>query len=134
MDHKRRAVFQPGPTHKPRGLLRWSDHLRVFAEFAYQAESWDRVRRVIAKAEHLPGGDEGKANPRDVVTHLAGEPQHFYEAVYCQRGEAENRIKEQQLMLFAERTSCHRFVANPFRVLLAAAMRISSTVFTSRAR
>ena len=94
---------------------------RVFAEFAYAAGTWDRERRVIAKAEHLPGGDDGKANPRFVVTNLAGDARHLYEEVYCQRGEAENRIKEQQLMLFADRTSCHRFVANQFRVLLAAA-------------
>ena len=94
---------------------------RVFAEFAYAAGTWDRERRVIAKAEHLPGGDDGKANPRFVVTNLAGDPRPLYEDVYCQRGEAENRIKEQQLMLFADRTSCHRFVANQFRVLLAAA-------------
>ncbi len=94
---------------------------RVFAEFAYAAKGWDRARRVIGKAEHLPGGDEGKANPRYVVTNLAGDARHLYEDFYCQRGEAENRIKEQQLMLFADRTSCHKFVANQFRVLLAAA-------------
>lgn len=94
---------------------------RVFAEFEYAAESWDRKRRVIGKAEHLPGGDDGKANPRYVVTNLAGDARRLYEDVYCQRGEAENRIKEQQLMLFADRTSCHKFVANQFRVLLAAA-------------
>jgi hypothetical protein len=94
---------------------------RVFAEFEYAAKSWDRTRRIIAKAEHLPGGDDGKANPRYVVTNLAGDGQHLYEDVYCQRGDMENRIKEQQLMLFADRTSCHRFVANQFRVLLAAA-------------
>jgi Transposase DDE domain group 1 len=94
---------------------------RVFAEFEYKAESWDRKRRVIGKAEHLPGGDEGKANPRYVVTNLEGDARPLYEAAYCQRGEAENRIKEQQLMLFADRTSCHKFVANQFRVLLAAA-------------
>jgi hypothetical protein len=94
---------------------------RVFTEFDYGADSWDRPRRILAKAEHLPGGAAGKANPRFVVTNLAGEAQHLYEDVYCQRGEAENRIKEQQLMLFADRTSCHHFVANQFRVLLAAA-------------
>ena len=103
---------------------------RVFTDFVYGADSWDRERRVIAKAEHLPGGDEGKANPRFVVTNLDGEPQHLYERVYCPRGEAENRIKEQQLMLFADRTSCHRFVANQFRVLLAAA----AYVLTSHVR
>jgi Transposase DDE domain group 1 len=94
---------------------------RVFAEFVYAAGTWDRERRVIGKAEHLPGGDDGKANPRFIVTNLAGDPRQLYEEVYCQRGEAENRIKEQQLMLFADRTSCHKFRANQFRVLLAAA-------------
>lgn len=91
---------------------------RVFGEFQYAAGSWDRQRRVIAKAEHLPGD---KANPRFVVTNLGGEARELYEETYCKRGEMENRIKEQQLDLFADRTSCHRFVANQFRVLLAAA-------------
>ena len=91
---------------------------RVFGEFRYAAGSWDRPRRVIAKAEYLPGN---KANPRFVVTSLRGEAQTLYEETYCQRGDMENRIKEQQRGLFADRTSCHRFVANPFRVLLAAA-------------
>ena len=73
---------------------------------------------MIAKAEYLPGN---KANPRFVVTSLGGEAQTLYEDRYCQRGDMENRIKEQQRGLFADRTSCHRFVANQFRVLLAAA-------------
>jgi hypothetical protein len=95
---------------------------RVFGEFAYAAGSWDRPRRVIAKAEYLRGGAgaSSKANPRYVVTNLAGDARTIYEEIYCQRGESENRIKEQQLGLFADRTSCHRFVANQFRVLLAA--------------
>jgi hypothetical protein len=91
---------------------------RVFGEFEYAASSWDRPRRVIAKAEHLPGD---KANPRFLVTNLPGEARALYEDVYCPRGDMENRIKEQQRGLFADRTSCHRFVANQFRVLLAAA-------------
>jgi len=91
---------------------------RFFGEFPYAAQSWDRPRRVLAKAEYLPGD---KANPRFVVTNLAGDPRPLYEQRYCQRGDMENRIKEQQLDLFADRTSCHRFVANQFRVLLAAA-------------
>ena len=90
---------------------------RLFEEFAYAAKTWDRPRRVIAKAEHGPQG----ANPRFVVTSLPGDPQRLYEALYCQRGDAENRIKEQQLGLFADRTSCHAFLANQFRVLLSAA-------------
>ena len=91
---------------------------RLFEALHYAAQTWDRPRRVIVKAEHLVGD---KSNPRFVVTNLPGDPQELYEDVYCQRGDMENRIKEQQLQLFADRTSCHRFVANQFRVLLAAA-------------
>jgi hypothetical protein len=90
---------------------------RLFGSFGYAAHSWDRRRRVIVKAEHGPLGD----NPRFVVTNLPGNPRGLYEVLYCQRGEMENRIKEQQLMLFADRTSCHQFVANQFRLLLSAA-------------
>lgn len=90
---------------------------RLFEEFHYAASTWDRKRRVIAKAEH---GDQGE-NPRFVVTTLAGDAQGLYDNLYCRRGDAENRIKEQQLGLFADRTSCHAFLANQFRVLLSAA-------------
>lgn len=93
---------------------------RIFGEFMYAAQTWDCRRRVIVKAEHLQKGD----NSRFIVTNLDGEPQELYDRVYCQRGEAENRIKEQQLGLFADRTSCHDFVANQFRVLLSAAAYI----------
>ena|GEM_PF-210377 len=62
--------------------------------------------------------DEGP-NPRFVVTNLTGEAQDLYDTLYCARGQAENYIKEQQLGLFADRTSCHRFLANQFRVLLS---------------
>jgi hypothetical protein len=93
---------------------------RLFGTLHYAAKSWDRPRRVIVKAEHLRGGDDGKSNPRFVVTNLAGDPRTLYEDIYCQRGDMENRIKEQQLSLFADRTSCHDFLANQFRVLLAA--------------
>ncbi len=88
---------------------------RIFAEFDYAAGTWDRERRVIHKAEHNSQGD----NPRFVVTSLTGEAQPLYDRVYCARGEMENRIKEQQLGLFAGRTSCHKFVANQFRLLLS---------------
>lgn len=90
---------------------------RVFEEFSYAAGTWDAPRRVIAKAEHSGRGE----NPRFIVTSLAGDPRALYEKLYCQRGDAENRIKEQQLGLFADRTSCHGFGANQFRVLLSAA-------------
>lgn len=88
---------------------------RLFGEFEYQAGSWDRPRRVLAKAEHTAKG----ANPRYVVTNCPGQPQPLYEEGYCARGEAENRIKEQQLALFSDRTSCHAWWANQFRLLLA---------------
>jgi hypothetical protein len=90
---------------------------RLFEEFDYAASTWERPRRVIAKAEH----DERGANPRFIVTSLSGDGRELYEKLYCQRGDAENRIKEQQLGLFADRTSCHDFLANQFRVLLSAA-------------
>jgi hypothetical protein len=90
---------------------------RLFEEFDYAAGTWDRVRRVIAKAEHSEQGE----NPRFVVTSLTGDPQELYDTLYCQRGDMENRIKEQQLGLFADRTSCHDFLANQSRVLLSAA-------------
>ena len=88
---------------------------RVLGEFQYAADSWDKPRRVVARAEY---GEQGE-NPRFVVTNLAGTPAHLYEDVYCAREEMENRIKE-QLMLFADRVSDHRFAANQLRVLLAA--------------
>ena len=97
---------------------------RVFGEFQYAAGSWDKQRRTIAKAEYLPppqvGGDP-KENSRFILTNLTGDAQVLYEDDYCQRGDAENRIKEQQLGLFADRTSCHEFLPNQFRVLLSAA-------------
>jgi Transposase DDE domain group 1 len=100
-----------------RQFVRTGQPQRIFGSLSYAAKSWDRPRRVIAKAEHNAQG----ANPRFVVTNVPGDPQELYEDVYCQRGEMENRIKEQQLGLFADRTSCHRFLANQFRLLLSSA-------------
>ncbi len=88
---------------------------RRFADLVYGARSWNRERRVIARLEHGPKGP----NPRFVVTNLEGESRWLYDEVYCQRGEMENRIKEQQLQLFADRTSCHDWWPNQFRLLLA---------------
>jgi len=81
-------------------------------------KSWSRRRRVIAKAEWT----QGDANPRFLVTSLAtanGEPRHLYEDVYCARGEMENRIKECQLDLFADRTSTATMRANQLRLWFA---------------
>lgn len=88
---------------------------RLFSETLYSAKTWDRERRVIIKAEHSSRG----SNPRYVLTNLPGDPQKLYDRDYCQRGDMENRIKEQQLDLFSDRTSCHKWWANQFRLLLS---------------
>jgi hypothetical protein len=89
---------------------------RLFGETDYAAGTWDRSRRVVMKAERLLEGP----NRRFVVTNIKEkEPKTLYDDIYTQRGDMENRIKEQQLMLFADRTSCHDFLANQFRLLLS---------------
>jgi Transposase DDE domain group 1 len=92
---------------------------RVFKDFEYRThKSWSRARRVVGKAEHLRKG----ANPRFVVTSLpatAFDAKTLYEQEYCARGDMENRIKEQQLMLFADRTSCATMRANQVRLYLS---------------
>jgi hypothetical protein len=94
---------------------------RVFKDFTYQTrKSWSRPRRVVGKAEHLAKG----SNPRFVVTSLSAEKldaRPLYEDLYCARGEMENRIKEQQLCLFADRTSCATMRANQLRLWLSSA-------------
>lgn len=89
---------------------------RVFKDFRYETrESWSRERRVVAKAEHLDKG----ANPRFVVSSIGPheiEAQTLYEKLYCARGDMENRIKEQQLWLFADRTSTGKLRANQLRL------------------
>ncbi len=86
---------------------------RCIREFRYAADSWNRKRRVITRLEF---GAQGN-NPRFVVTNLTLPANELYDALYCQRGEAENRIKEAQLDLFGTRASCHRFLANWLRIL-----------------
>lgn len=92
---------------------------RVFREMSYRTQkSWTRERRVVAKAEHIAG----KANPRFVVTSWPierADAATLYEKVYCARGDMENRIKEQQLYLFADRTSAHTMRANQLRLFFS---------------
>ena len=88
---------------------------REFTEFYYAARTWEQPRRVIARLEYGEQGD----NPRYIVSNLDADAATLYDVLYCARGEMENRIKEAQLGLFADRTSCHYFVANQFRLLLA---------------
>jgi hypothetical protein len=94
---------------------------RIFCEFAYATlNSWTQQRRVIGKAEVLAKG----ANPRFAVTSVSPQqyPARFlYEKIYCARGDMENRIKEQQLALFADRTSSTRMKANQLRLWFSTA-------------
>jgi len=89
---------------------------RVYKDFVYRTlDSWSRSRRVVGKAEHLDGGP----NPRFVVTSLSKAEQPaavLYEGTYCARGEMENRIKEQQMCLFADRTSTAKMRSNQIRL------------------
>jgi hypothetical protein len=100
-----KTLFQQ--THQP---------ARVFKDFRYQTlKSWSRSRRVVGKAEYLDKGE----NPRFVVTSMSAEhvdAHTLYEQRYCARGDMENRIKEQQLWLFADRTSCATMRANQLRL------------------
>jgi len=94
----------------------------VYGECEYAAGTWSKQRRVIIKAEVVRlEGREPKDNPRFVVTNLRRAPRPVYEKVYCQRGDVENRIKELKGGLQIDRTSCTRFWANQFRVLMTAA-------------
>ncbi len=111
--------------------------VRRFADFRWATlDSWSRRRRVVAKAEWMPGRGENGANPRFVVTSLSAkeiDARRLYERLYCARGDMENRIKECQLDLFADRTSAATMRANQLRlwfasmayVLLSALRRIA---------
>jgi hypothetical protein len=109
------AMSKPLLEEAEKGFQETGEKQRLFGDLNYAAGTWDRQRRVVARIEHTAKGD----NPRYVVTSLQGDAQMLYERIYCARGEMENRIKEQQLGLFADRTSCKRFIANQFRLLLS---------------
>ncbi|MDH4371172.1 MAG: IS1380 family transposase [Nitrospira sp.] len=107
------------------GLSKYSGRTEhVYGETGYAARSWSHRRRVIIKAEvvRLPERDP-TCNPRFVVTNLGDTPATVY-ALYCQRGEMENRLKELHNGLALGRTSCSRFWANQFRVLLTTAASV----------
>ena len=90
---------------------------RLFEAFGYAARSWPREWRVVAKAEHAELGP----NTRFVVTNLevGDDSQGLYDGMYCERGEMENRIKDQQLGLFTDRASSSDLHANQYRLLLS---------------
>ena len=108
-------MLAPAMARAEKGFTKTKEKQRIFAKFNYASGSWSKERRVIGKAEHTAGG----ANPRFIVTTLKGRPQRLYDQVYCARGDMENRIKEQQLGMFADRTSCHEWWPNNFRLLLS---------------
>ncbi len=89
---------------------------RAIHEFRYAAASWNIERRIVTRLEY---GSQG-TNPRFVVTNLDRPAADLYDTLYCQRGEAENRIKEAQLDLFGTRASCHKFLAKWLRLMFAA--------------
>lgn len=118
--NKRLSRIIGGELHQAKQQFEATGHAaRVFKDLDYSTQkSWSRVRRVIGKAEHLAKG----ANPRFVVTSLPAEAydaRTVYENEYCARGNMENRIKEQQLCLFADRTSCQSLRANQLRLALS---------------
>ena len=117
---KLRRMIEPQMAEAARRQQQTGKPAREFTEFPYKTTtgSWSRARRVVAKAEQL----EGKENPRFVVTNLDAEgwpAQPLYEDLYCERGEMENRIKE-QLSLFAGRVSAETMRANQLRLYFAA--------------
>jgi hypothetical protein len=92
--------------------------VKLYTEFAYQAETWSAPRRIICKVEVSEQGE----NLRFVVTNLQhSRKAYIYETIYCGRGQMENYIKDHKLFLHSDRTSCHKFEANQFRLLLHSA-------------
>lgn len=91
-----------------------AEKMRAFTCFHYQAKSWDKPRKVVARIEATTLG----LDIRYVVTSLPGEAQHLYETVYCERGQAENLIKLHKAQLASDRTSCHSPTANQVRLVL----------------
>jgi hypothetical protein len=107
----------------------------LYGETRYAARTWRRQRRVLIKAEVVrhPGRDP-KNNPRFLVTNLPDDPQTVYEQIYCPRGDMENRLKELHHGLELDRTSCSRFLANQFRVLLTLAAYVHAAGAADQAR
>lgn len=94
--------------------------IRYYGQFTYKADTWSTSHRVIERIEVT----RGNINPRFVVTNMSDLSMHELYEFYCERGEQENRIKELKLDLASGRTSCHRFYANQFRLLLHAAASV----------
>ena len=100
------------------------EKMRAYESVLYQAKSWSKPRRVVARIEvslqpdPKENGMRQEVDIRFVVTTLEGSPQHIYEEVYCKRGQAENLIKLHKAQLASDRTSCHSATANQVRLVL----------------
>ena len=97
-----------------RRILSGNIKVRRFFQTRYGAKSWSKQRKIIARVEATKQG----CDTRFIVTNLAGRAKHLYEKVYCARGRMENLIKEHKLYTKSDRTSCHRWEANQFRLFL----------------
>jgi hypothetical protein len=120
-------VAQTADNLRFRHALSRKEKLRTFASFMYQASSWKRPRKVVARLECSLQPDAGETTStgmrqevdiRYVVTSLKGSAQHLYENVYCQRGQMENLIKLHKTQLASDRMSCHSATANQVRLVL----------------
>ena len=113
----------------PRGNASSTEQLKVklYTEFLYQAKTWSKPRRIICKVELSEKGE----NIRFIVTNLQlSRTAYIYETIYCGRGQMENYIKDHKRFLHSDRTSCHKFEANQFRLFLhSAAYMFSRVVF-----
>ena len=115
---KLKALGKPLMTQAMALAEKTAGPVRLFTSFDYQAASWSRPRRILYKAEVT----QGKANPRFVVTSIGNRtPKFLYEKRYCGRGRMEGFIKNHKTFLHSDRTSCHRFMANQFRLFLHSA-------------
>jgi hypothetical protein len=109
--------------------LRGRMKVKLYTEFVYQAESWSKPRRIICKVEVSEKGE----NIRFIVTNIQlSHKAYIYETIYCGRGQMENYIKDHKLFLHSDRTSCHRFEANQFRVFLHSAAYVLMHTFKTQ--
>jgi len=110
-----KALLKPLMQVAKENFEKTDEKQKMFTEFLYAAKSWTNEKKIIGKAEHTKDG----ANPRFIVTNIEGDAQYLYKNLYCARGDMENRIKEKQLGLFADRTSCHNWWPNQLRLLFS---------------
>ncbi len=110
---------QPFMKKAQRRFEKTAEKAKVFGAFRHRANSWEKARRVVVKAEVLPKGE----NPRFLITNMGDDPASLYQ-FYVERGAMENHIKDLKNALFADRLSCHKFLSNQLRLLLHAAAYI----------